>query len=366
MDDRNDNHERMKAFFIVGVQRSGTTLLSVMLGNHPLVLMEKRAVGFRLITCFKNLYDLLPFNIQHDKKAFTAWLIKNDVKGRLKSLIDFENINRYGSIRELIQASVEQKLSREDKLIWGDKSPNLQHYLSDLLLLMPSVKILHVVRDGRANAHSMSNRSYRNLSLSAQQWVDGNSFGLVNKEIIGEENYQMIHYEDLLQKPEKVSRVICKFLNIDYASEMVDLSGDRLNREKSYVKNFFDQSKIDKWKTELSAKQIEQIEKIQGPLLREFGYEWMSSSEELNFKQLSLRRRIWYNQKDNFKQLFRGKQIGMKDQELVELDITLKSRVSTFIRLLVRDLLSMPIFKSLFSRFFYAEKYYEGEQEVKD
>ena len=50
----NQNLEYMKSFFIAGVQRSGTTLLSVLLDNHPAVDLDGFSKAFRLITCFKN------------------------------------------------------------------------------------------------------------------------------------------------------------------------------------------------------------------------------------------------------------------------------------------------------------------------
>ena len=349
----------MKAFFIVGVQRSGTTLLSVMLEKHPAILMEKRVMAFRIITCFKNLYDLLPFNLKQNKKALTAWMVKNDEKGRLAELIDYTNIDQYDTIRALIEGSIEKKTKGANKMIWGDKAPNLQHYINDLLLLIPEAKILHIVRDGRANAYSMSNRSYRNLELSAQQWVDGNSYGLVNQQFLGKDNYKLVKYEKLLTNPEEEAKQICDFLGLEYAPEMINLSDEKLDRKESYVKSFFDQSKIDKWKTQLSASEVRKIENIQGPLLKDLGYELVNTSSDLNFKLLSLRRQIWYNQKDNLRQLVQRKRTGMKDKEMVELNLPFKNRAYTFLRFLARDLLSFPIFKSLFPRFFYKEKIFK-------
>jgi|GEM_PF-854905 len=352
----------MNTFFIVGVQRSGTTLLSKMMSQHPEILMETKSVGFRMITGFSNLYDLLPLNLQHDKNEFLAWLIKNDSDGRLAEIIDYQNIKDYDSVRNLIQGSLEKRLTIAGKTVWGDKSPNLQHYLDDLLLLLPEVKILQIIRDGRANAYSMSTRSYQHLSLSAQKWVDGNIFGIVNQEILGRKQYKMIRYEDLLEDPEKVGRAVCQFLNIPFATQMLQLSGPQLDQPESYVKNFFDKSKIDKWKEQLNSEQIKQIEEIQGPLLKKMGYKLSTSTNDLSFRPISLFQKIRYNQQDNIKQLFRRKRIGMKDFQMVELNIPLKVRVKTFFRILVKDIFSLAIFKKYFSRIFYKEKFYQKEE----
>ena len=351
----------MKAFFIVGVQRSGTTLLSVMLDKHPAVLMEKKSIGFRIITGLKNMYDLLPFNMQHTKKEVLKWLIKKDENGRLASFLDYRNIEKYDTIRDLVESSIEKKLSETEKIIWGDKSPNLQHFANDIMLFLPKAKFIHIVRDGRANAYSMSTRSYKNLSLSAQEWVDGNIYGMVNQEILGKEHYKIIRYEDLLSNPEKVAKEVCIFLDIPFASEMIKLSDEVRDKENSYVKNFFDESKIDKWKQQLSSQKLKKVETIQGPLLKELGYELQTPSVGLNYKQLSLRQRIWYNQKDNIKQLFHRRRIGMKDKEMVKLIIPFKQRAYTFLMVLIRDLMNFTIFKSLFSHFFYKEKLYTKE-----
>ncbi|MGK0390608.1 MAG: hypothetical protein ACI94Y_003366 [Maribacter sp.] len=346
-----------KIYFIVGLQRSGTTLLSVLLGQHPDILMENNAIGFRIITCFKNLYTLLPHNIGIDENEFLEWLIENDEKGRLAELLDYKNIAEYSNIRKLVEGSIYKKLEQNNKKVWGDKSPNLQHFMGDLMLLIPNAKIIHIVRDGRSNAYSMSRRSYKNLSLCAQKWVDGNIFGIVNQHILGKDNYQLVQYENLLLQPEKELQSICDFLDIPFTTEMLDLSNQEIAEDKKYVKSSLIQSKIDDWKRALSKKETEQIEKIQGPLLKKMGYELTSNITE--FKLLSLRKQIFYNQVDNFKQLFRRKSIGMKNKEKIVMERSFKNRAYEFITVLTRDLLSLKIFKSLFSRYFYREKYFK-------
>ena len=346
-----------KIFFIVGVQRSGTTLLQKILSKHPAVFMEKRAIAFRIITCFKNLYDLLPFNVAHREEAFLKWLVKNDEKGRLAELIDFEKVGEYSDLRELIQQSIYKKTAGEGKQIWGDKSPNLQHYMNDLMLLIPEAKILHIVRDGRANAYSMATRSYQNLELSAQKWVDGNIFGLVNQQILGKENYKILQYEKLLTNPEDELKTVCDFLEIPFSETMLDLSDNPLAEEKRYVKSFFDTSKIDSWKQKLSKKELKKVETIQGDLLEKLGYSLMTQPKSI--KNLSLRKRLFLNQIDNVKLLFKRKRVGMKEQELVTMNLSFKNRLYSFLTVFIRDFFSLSIFKSLFSRYFYRQKYFD-------
>jgi len=352
----------MNTFFITGVQRSGTTLLSVLLGKHPDILFERRSIAFRIISCFKSLYDILPYNLKEDKKEFLKWLINNDAKGRLAELIKTEGLESNDNIVDLIQHSIDLKLKEQGKVLWGDKSPNLEYFFNDIKLLMPESKVLHIIRDGRAVAYSMSTRSSRNLLLSAQKWVDGNIQALVNQQIAGKEKYKIIHYEALLQQPEEILRSVCEFLNIRFDSQILNPDDDSVDENKKYVKSNFDQMKINKWKEQLTKKEIFKIEKIQGPLLQQLGYILETPLDELDHKPLSVWQRIRYNQTDNFRTLFRNKRIGMINRENVEVKISFKSRVYSFFKVLTQDFMSVSIFKRLFPRVYYRKKIFDKNE----
>ncbi|MEL6143584.1 MAG: hypothetical protein AAFU67_18435, partial [Bacteroidota bacterium] len=75
-------------------------------------------------------------------------------------------------------------------------------------------------------------------------------------------------------------------------------------------------------------------------------------------KPLKLRARLYYSQADSFRALFRRKRMGMIDKENVELNLSFRSRLIAYITQFVSDFLSRPIYKSLFSRYFYRSKYY--------
>lgn len=349
----------MSKFFITGVQRSGTTLLAVLLERHPDILLEERSIAFRFVSCFKSLYDILPFNLKVDQNEFLEWLVENDDRGRLAAILKSKSISSHQNIRDFIRHSIDQNLKESGKKIWGDKSPNLEYFLSDMMLLMPEAKFIHIVRDGRAVALSMSKRSSRNLLFSAQKWADGNIFGLVNQRIIGKNQYKIIRYEDLLSDPELVMQSVCDFLELPYASSMLDLQASIGDDGQSYVKNYFDQTKIHQWKNVLSPKEIEKIEQIQGPILEQLGYQLQYKTSH---RPLSVWRRIRYNQADNIRQLFRTKREGMVNRKKVDITIPFKNRVYIFLKVLSQDLMSMPIFKTLFSRVYYREKYYPRER----
>lgn len=351
----------MKTFFIVGAQRSGTTLLSVMMGQHPEIFMEDRSVAFRLISVFKNAEEVLPYNLEVDRNEFYQWLIRNDYKGRIDALLKTEEIKRFPAVRALIESSISQRLQEHQCTYWADKAPNLQVFLPDLLMLIPDAKIIHIVRDGRANAYSIARRSYQHLLWSAQHWVDMNVAGLINRDLIGADRYHLVLYEQLLQEPEKTLEQVCEFLQLTYSDQMLQWSEGTVAEDKRYVKSTLDTEKIDRYRAEISMRQLRAIERIQGPLLRELGYELISNPAPDDFRPLSLGRQILYHQWSNFKMLFRSEQAGMRDKKNVRIKLPFRNRLYNFLLALSQDLFSRTLVRNIFRRTFYKKRYYQKD-----
>lgn len=346
----------MKSFFIAGVQRSGTTLLSVLLDNHPMVDLDGFSKAFRLITCFKNYEKVLPLNLQHAEAEILKWKIKTDYKGRLAAFLDYENLDKYADFRAMIQASITTHLAKNGKQVWGDKSPNLQYYVMEILHLIPSAKIIHIVRDGRATAYSNSTRAHQDILLAAQAWVKGNVVALSNQQLVGKDQYLIVKYEDLLAFPEKTMREVCQFLELPFDEKMLDLTNG--NDEKNYVKSTFDTSKIHQFKKQISPKNIRKIESIQSPLLQKMGYELIFPETLNQAKPLSLYQQIFLRQKDNVKMLFRSKRMGMVDRKNVEISISWRNRLSKFLMNFGKDFFPKEVYQRLWEKGYNKERFY--------
>jgi len=346
----------MNTFFIAGAQRSGTTLLSVMLSKHPSISLDSHSIAFRLVSCFGYYNKILPYNLNYTKEELLAWLIKIDYKGRLHDLLGTKNLSEFPDARTFIQEGINQKLKAKEKTVFGDKSPNIENFVPELLLLIPDAKFIHVVRDGRAAALSKATRAHKNIYLAAQEWVDSNIAGLSNQALIGSDRYKMIKYEDLLLEPEKALRSICQFLNLDY--DPVTIISDTEQNDDDYVKSNLDTSKVDEFKLQLTKNQLKKLENIQGPLLNKFEYELMCPLVKGKHKQLSITKRIWYNQLDNIKQLFISKRKGMVNRKNVDVSIPIKTRVKTFVFEMGIDFLPDKVFKRIFRRRWIRDVYF--------
>ncbi|MFT5640035.1 MAG: hypothetical protein ACI9A7_000130 [Cyclobacteriaceae bacterium] len=336
----------MNTFFIAGTQRSGTTLLSEILGRHPGIHIGVDSVGFRMISCFKYYKDVLPYNLDYSWEEIQSWLISLDYKGRLAEILDYQNLGDYEDARSVVKNGIEELLEKNGKAVFGDKTPNIQYFTEDLLALIPDTKIIHIVRDGRSTALSHNLRAGIDIYLAAQEWVNGNIAGLYSESLIGKKQYLIIKYEDLLESPEVILKNVCAFIGLPFHDQLLE---ETLDKDAShYVKSGFDLSKIDSFKNELSARQIRKIEKLQGPLLKKFGYKTLYEVSNRKHKPMSQIRRLVLNQKDNIKLLFQSKRIGMESRKNVEVNISFSIRLKTFIFMLGSDFLPEKVFRYVF------------------
>ena len=338
----------MTTFFIAGEQRSGTTLLSSVLGKHPEISIDVNSVGFRIVTCFGNYKEVLPYNLDHSPQEIQAWLIKNDYKGRLAELIDPEEVVKYGGARKVLQRGIQKRLEKEGKSVFGDKVPEMEHYAAELLMLIPNAKFIHLVRDGRAVAQSKWSRAKKNIKVAAQEWVDGNIIGLSNQYLVGEHQYKIVRYEDLLLNPETTCKEICTFLGVEFNANMV-AENVLQTKENDYVKSTFNTSKIDAFKQQLTKGQLQQIEEIQGVLLKKFGYE-LIVNKSLQYKPLSIFTKLRLRQAEHLKQLFIGKREGMREHQLVEVNIPFKTRLRNYFFMSAYDVLNKKLFRRIFRK----------------
>src|SRR5262245_1875577 len=109
--------------FIVGTQRSGTTLLCRMLTAHPSIFIKNE------------ISDAL--------ETFSETSSKEKVLARINA--DLERT--YGS-------QLEGFLQSAHKTRWGLKEPLLTYRLDSLARNFPDAKLIVIIRDGRAVANS--------------------------------------------------------------------------------------------------------------------------------------------------------------------------------------------------------------------
>ena len=161
---------------------------------------------------------------------------------------------------------------------WGDKTPVNSVFLDDLFTTFPDMRVLHLVRDGRDVVASLMGLPEYDLHRAAGQWVRyvqaAQSFGARRPG-----QYLEVRYEDLISQPGATIERVAGFLSLNVDERMLrhhELTvrlGDveRLAHHAGVRKPIYSTA-VGRWRKDLSAAQVAEIEHVVGPTLARLSY----------------------------------------------------------------------------------------------
>jgi hypothetical protein len=269
--------------FVVGCPRSGTTLLRAMLDSHPDLAVPgesyfivelapqfspKRFRRFKL----DRFADVL---LAHPR--FEHWeLPAADVRAAFAA----EQPDDYAAALRVLYATYARA---QGKPRYGDKTPN---YVLDLPLLgdlFPEAQFVHMVRDGRDVALSVTQIEGwgpSKIEGAARYWVKHVDAGRRAGNALGPHRYHEVHYDDLVDEPETTLRSVCRFFGLSYDPVMLDYPGrfdalvssnmqpeihERLRRPPT--------KGLRSWRDEMDEHDVATFEAIAGDALARFGFD---------------------------------------------------------------------------------------------
>nr|WP_321233986.1 sulfotransferase [uncultured Psychroserpens sp.] len=282
-------------FFIVGVQRSGTTLLRLILNAHSEVAIPEEASFLKPLLKKK----WIETSITGDKKDKLVSYLRNNEQFNLwnfdrEPLLKEIAYKESTTIKEIMEIMYTSYATHEGKTSWGDKS--LFFGAMDLLYQMfPEAKFIHIVRDGRDVFYSWRrmdpNKSHP--SVMALDWKFKIRFIEKSMKNIPSTNMMVIRYEDLLDKPEDILKETCKFLNLEFQKEMLKFhksSNKYIGKHHSdLIFKEIDSSNINKWKVQLNDKETKLYQMAAGNVLKKYGYELMHKTTSMSSTFLFLK-----------------------------------------------------------------------------
>lgn len=212
--------------FVLGKERSGTTLLQLMLNAHSSIIAppESRFIMLlfyrygrtkrwteKIITGFCN--DLYKEGLFRnfwgiEKKELQTVLIAS------KDLLTFPLICKL-----IFRLSSSEKNNVQ---IFFDKNPLYYYFLPELNNLFPEAKYIHLVRDYRANlvSHRRVFTVKRGTDI-AYRWMKVNML-IEEAKKKAPENFLTIKYESLVGDTSIKMDEVCRFLNLPFESIMVE------------------------------------------------------------------------------------------------------------------------------------------------
>lgn len=269
--------------FIVGCQRSGTTLLRVMLNEHPRLAIPPEAPPL-----FKAIRVPSPW--QHVWSVEQAAQVVEEFLAQPK-MLRWE-LSREAVLRELdekadvrlaaiIRAVYYAYARQHGKVRWGDKTPRNTFELPHLLHAFPEAQVIHLVRDGRDVCLSWAQVDWARYTVTgaAKQWAKWIRVASAVADLLGASRYLEVRYEELVEHPEATLRRICAFLGEPFAPQMLDYHTKHYSAVAGQREQFHrlldrppDASRATAWRREMPAADVRAFERAAGATLMAYGY----------------------------------------------------------------------------------------------
>jgi len=267
---------------LLGVSRSGTTLLRVILDRSLgiaipdesffIPVLARRHGGRIRAARFLDDLRRLP--------TLAAWgLGADDIAPRVRDGMD---------VGSAIAAIFEAYAERAGKPRWGDKTPMYMRHLPLLERLFPTSQYVHLIRDGRDAATSflqMPTGTYtrtwahpKSAAAFACLWRTEVSAARALGRRAGGERYHEVRYEDLVADPERIVRDICAFARLPYEQAMLEYAGSVDVSAKPHQQRLRSSptAGVRDWRRELPEHEARAFELVAGDLLGELDYPLLS------------------------------------------------------------------------------------------
>jgi len=269
-------------FFVVGNDRSGTTMLRLVLDRSDEAAVPPESMF---------LLDLAPVRRRgglDDPEAAARFVAEvwNHPKVRLWELPGAPppvppGLSHAEAYRFAVESPFRAYARVAGKQRFGDKTPAYLHAVDELLTVWPDARVVVLVRDARDVALSVTAMPFgpNNAYAAAQWWARGIRRGL-EAESRHPEHVLTVRYEDLVADPAVQVERICEHLNLGYNSEMLAIERSDPAKIVQDQAAWFTQvsagittAGVGRWRTEMCAADRRVIAAVAGPELRELGYD---------------------------------------------------------------------------------------------
>ena len=296
----------LPAPFVVGVGRSGTTLLRMMLDAHPDLAIPPE-------THFLNPFIQASGRIRFNPRSATRTIVEDERRrwndfglSDQDLLAAFEAIEPFNT-SDALRAFYRLYAEKHGKHRWGDKTPDYIRKMKKLQKTLPEARFIHVIRDGRDAGLSQNSRIAKRgrdpipPREMARRW---RKRVVKAREDAGEvEHYIEVRYEDLIADTEGVLRRVCEHVEIEFEPIMLRYheraeerlqemagalpakkgrpereAGERIAAHAMTTKPP-DAGRLQVWKEEMSEAENAEFEEAAGYLLDELGYDTVTSRE---------------------------------------------------------------------------------------
>jgi hypothetical protein len=246
----------IKPVFIMGCQRSGTTMLASQMA------VAENAVAFPEMQFILNLASPTYRRVTKARDAYQQMIgnFRYQVTGLSISESQFIEAYQDADLAEVIRCLVELNAHKQpkDKLIWIEHNPKNRDAVVNLAKAFPEAKFIHIVRDPRAIYWSMKSNPRWHigdpLSFSTL-WKDAVACCFLHSKNLSE-RFVEVKYEDYVENSAFHLQQLCAFVDLKYTDEMLNGGGVRLpkftQQQHAFTTKPAEKSRIHQWQGKVS------------------------------------------------------------------------------------------------------------------
>jgi len=303
----NNSANSTSSIFVVGNSRSGTSMVSKILGNHPLVF------GFNELHFFEQLWYpekiIKQLTTEEGINLFSE-LISLQREGLFADRNPkqfYEEASTYIKLNSKEPITPPQvfmdfllyESEQHNKKIPCEQTPRNLFFIDEILNFYPTAKIVCMIRDPRDVLLSQKYKwkrkflghkrvpfkevirswfNYHPITIS-KLW-NSNTKKILNS--LNKENVYLIKYEELLEQPEIVIERLCSFLNINFYESMllIPINGSSVVNDQA-GKLGIDKTRSGNFLKGLTTTEIYICQKITSSLKNKFDYNDVSTRLKL-------------------------------------------------------------------------------------
>ncbi len=286
--------------FVGGCERSGTTFMAAQVSRWAgLVFLPE---SYFLLTVLRRLQQDVDANARD--LILGNWRVDTYGLGREQLRAELRTGMSPLECMDALARMYSEKIGQKDFRGWVEHTPFNTANVALLSRYYPDARFVNVVRDGRAVAASVLKTDFGPTTIArAAQWWQAHTLPGLLEHIAAPQRVLLVRYEDLIGDEADCRRRVLGFLGVgpDAAAPDVPVRVDPyFETTHRLVSGSPEISRVEAWRNELSARQIEDFEFSAGSALRGLGYEpiYGTAARERRFH------RYWDALVDAFMSLF--------------------------------------------------------------
>jgi len=291
--------------FMIGIQRSGSNLLRLMLNELPEIAAPHPP------HILQRMMPLVPRYGDLDRKEAFSLLV-DDVCRLVESnpvpwegvLLNRENVAarcRKPNLVAVFGAVYDVMAEAWGAKTWCCKSLANIYYLPEIKDYFTDAKYIYLYRDGRDVATSFSKAvvGEKHFYHIAKEWNEAQQLALNFRKEVPAKRFFNLSYEDLTTETEKAVRALCGFLGVGYKPSMLEFYKSGEAKRAASASNLWEnvthpvmKQNSRKFLKEAREEDIRIFESVAGGSMDRLGYErlFAKKGEELEFGPDDIRR----------------------------------------------------------------------------